>query len=229
MIHSVTYGEPMDEDDETLPLALSGDNSDLVAAAYKLYVNPVLDTIVDLTYGEGVWWRKCYHDDRLITKHDKYKLDGVDYTQKLPHPPNSIDHVWFDPPYVAKGGRETSGIREMDDAYGLHEAATDPETMMQNVFTGMVRAWHIVRPGGLLWVKSMDYVSSGKYVPATFSVQDFAFRMFRMQKVTIQDQLLLVRKAPGPQPTTNRDGSKRRQVHTHRVHSTLTLFRKGNA
>jgi hypothetical protein len=82
-------------------------------------------TICDPTYGRGQWWRLWQPDEgELVT----YNSDVVDF-RKLPEPEGRFDAVTFDPPYVCPGGRETTGIGEFFDRYGMRDAPKTPATL----------------------------------------------------------------------------------------------------
>lgn len=94
-----------------LPSVFVGTNADLMAAVAPYYLT---GSVLDVTYGEGKWWDRFKPRD--FSAHDKYKLDGVDFTA-LPESDNSFDTVCFDPPYVTSGGVTTR--EAFQHAYGI--------------------------------------------------------------------------------------------------------------
>lgn len=68
-----------------------GDNSALLASVAALYLT---GSVLDVTYGRGMWWRRF--TPATFGKHD-LALDGVDF-RSLPHEDGSWDSVCFDPP-----------------------------------------------------------------------------------------------------------------------------------
>lgn len=187
-------------------------NGALMAAVAQLWIKPD-DVVADVTYGEGLFWTR-YRPEHLIA-HDKYTLDGVDFC-RLPEETASVDVVVFDPPYVSKGGRDTSGIPEMDSRYGLQGAPRTPALLVDLIAKGMTEADRVLRPGGCLLVKTMDYVSSGRMVWGRRSVVTVATDLLGMEQV---DEFVH-HSGTGPQP------KGRRQVHSRRAHSFLVVFEK---
>jgi hypothetical protein len=184
---------------------------DLVALGYLSSSDRVLDT----TYGRGIWWQR-WRPDGLVTN-DRYR-DGADHRfdfRQLGFDDSTFDVVVFDPPYVAKGGRSTSGILDFDDRYGLTAAPRTSEEVQELVDAGLAECARVVRRQGLVLVKCMDYVSSGGLHDGTG----------RTTSAGIDAGLRLVDRlhhlgTPGPQP------QGRRQRHARRNHSTLLVFRK---
>lgn len=183
-------------------------NGHLLADVAKLYVQPA-DVVLDPTYGRGLWWSR-FRPCTLIA-HD-LALDGVDFTA-LPEPAGAIDVVAFDPPYVAMGGRMTSGLPDMTARYGMIDAPRTPHELRLLIEAGMAEAFRVLRRQGRLLVKCQDYISSGCFQAATHwthhDAEQIGFRVVdRFEHVTH------VR----PQPPG------RRQVHARRNLSTLLVF-----
>lgn len=191
-----------------------GRNGALLAAAAQLWIPPEA-VVLDATYGNGLFWSE-YRPPHLIA-HD-LRLNGVDF-RWLPNETGSIDVFVFDPPYTAKGGRETSSIDDMDERYGLSEAPATPELLDELIRGGMREGNRVLKPGGIFIVKTMDYVSGGKYHQGRHNVVTEAHRL----GMTQVDEFVHVR-GTGPQPKTNLDGTLRRQVHSRRTHGYLCVF-----
>lgn len=178
--------------------------------------------ILDTTYGSGVWW-KHWRPKRLVHP------PGLNYFA-LPFAPNTFDAVTFDPPYVATGGKETSGVPEFNERYGLHDAdAETPAELAVNIREGFDECLRVTRgrvrgtrtrqsyPGGLVIVKCMDYVSSGKQFLGTHDILTHALaRGCRME-----ERLLMINAKPSMQPH-----SADNQVHARNNYSTMFVFRK---
>lgn len=192
-------------------------NGHLIADVARLYLRPD-DLVLDPTWGRGKWWTR-YQPARLI-RHDLHTLDGVDF-RNLPEANGSFDVVAFDPPYVAMGGRTTSGLGQMMDAYGMRDAPATPQQLWKVIVDGLDEINRVLKPRGLLLMKCQDYVWSGRLQPVTY----WAIDMQAFYDCELVDRFEHVTK-PRPQPTTNRDGTPRRQVHARRNLSTLLVFRK---
>ncbi len=96
-----------------LPSVFQGTNADLMLAVAPLYLT---GSVLDVTYGEGKWWDRFTPDP--FTKHDLYKLDGVDF-RALPEDNDSVDTVCFDPPYIIADTATSVGVIEFRDRYGV--------------------------------------------------------------------------------------------------------------
>lgn len=207
-------------------------NAEMIADVMALYATPG-SIIVDVTFGKGKFWTlyepvakalRCGFSCGGITfvAHDKAldRGDGVCWDD-LPEADGSVDIVVMDPDYVARGGRETSTIPDMVDAYGMDHADKTPEGLWTSITPGIDEAWRVLKPGGLLMLKCMNYISS-----ATFqNVTDWAFKHFELVGFEMEDWAILVG-GTGPQPKTNPDGSERRQVHLRQNASHLLIVRK---
>lgn len=135
------------------PSVIAGDNSALIASVAPIYLT---GSVLDVTYGRGVWWRRftpapfAYHD---------LALDGVDF-RALPHEDRSWDAVCFDPPYVPRLG--TKAAVRLDDGryrqrYGLDVPRGHRETVAL-VLDGLAECARVARRYVL--VKCCDYVTS---------------------------------------------------------------------
>lgn len=158
------------------------DNAELVAAAFVLLADNGLwqpeGRVVDLTMGDGVWARGIPIDaeyegwSRLAVTSCPPRTPWADAVSSGGAPPlfdfrnaNAIESrsarvVLFDPPYSAKGGRETSGVKEMDVAYGNDDSPPTPDLLLGMNIGGLMEACRIATHAVLL--KSMDYVTGGE-------------------------------------------------------------------
>lgn len=168
--------------------------------------------LLDPTYGKGTFWKR-WRPDTLIA-HD-LKLDGVDFTQ-LPHDDEEFEQIVFDPPYVAKGGRKTSGIQTMDAAYGQDDCPPTPSSLQMLINSGMREMERVLCSDGILLVKCMPYISSGHYWPGDF----YTFEAALDNGLELVDKFIHARKSAGPQP------KGRRQLHARNNASTMFVFRK---
>lgn len=207
-------------------------NADMIEDVVRLgYIRPT-DSVIDMTWGRGIWWKKYTHPGPFTAMcnekgHQATPADNVTVLTNTDFretglPPDLFDAVIFDPPYVAKGGRETSTIPDFNGRYGLDDAPRTPLQLHNHNALGLAEAKHLCKPGGLILVKCMDYVSSGALQPASTWMYYEATTMLGLQ---LHDRLIHVG-SPGPQPKVNLDGTTRRQVHARSNHSTLWVFKK---
>lgn len=186
----------------------SHDNGPLLAAAAQLWIGPD-ELVMDVTYGRGNFWTD-YRPARLIT-HD-LALDGVDFRQ-LPEADGTVDVVVFDPPYIPQGGRTTSTVQEFMARYGLVDVPKTVVELKALIADGMKEGSRVLAPGGRLFVKCMDYVSSGRFVTGRHHVVETALGLGLKQV----DELVHY-SGLGPQPV------QPRQLHSRRAHSFLCVF-----
>lgn len=202
----------------------SRENGPLLATVAQLWMAPD-DLVLDATYGRGAFWT-LYRPARLIA-HD-LELDGVD-CRALPEGDGTVDVVVFDPPYIPQGGRETSTLASRGrhragdgntrasggflERYGLVDGPRSVAELDALFSGGMAEAHRVLRPGGRLLVKCMDYVNSGRYVQGRHKVVLGAGALgFRQVDEFVHYSGL------GPQPVVDE------QQHSRRAHSFLCVF-----
>lgn len=166
--------------------------------------------ILDPTYGKGNWWKLWW--PRALVKHDM-ALDGTDF-RKLPYADNTFDAITYDPPYVSVGGRKTTGMSTMYEAYGLIDAPSSPAELQVLINDGLTEMYRLVKKGGYVLVKNQDYVSSGKLWIGTHWTLSHALEL----GFTCQDRLEHMGKSR-PQP------SHARQLHARRNLSTMFVLK----
>jgi hypothetical protein len=157
-----------------VPSVFVGDNADLISAVAPLYLT---GSVVDLTYGEGAWWKRFQPDP--FVAHDKYKLDGVDFTD-LPEDDDTYDTACYDPPYVISG--TASSIRlgpDFQNRYGigldnlnLRNTSKGSSTFEAFIIAGLAEAIRVSR--GYVLVKCMEF-SQGSHVHPSLSFHDIPY------------------------------------------------------
>lgn len=137
-------------------------NAHLIEDVARLgYLKPT-DHVLDPTYGNGVWWKRWTPEALVVPP------EGTDFT-RLPYDPSTFDAVAFDPPYVATGGRSTTGMVDFAQRYGLTDAPRNPALLQRMIDVGLAECRRVVRwpqrrvtDGGVVLVKCQDYVSGGR-------------------------------------------------------------------
>jgi hypothetical protein len=153
-----------------------------------------------------------WQPDELVA-HDLHKLDGVDY-RHLPHPDCSFAQAVYDPPYIAMGGRDTTGLPGFLERYGLHGCPQTPAALQRHNDAGLAELRRVLEPRAMLVAKTADYVSGGKLWLGVHRTVEAAEALgFRLE-----DKLLHVGE-PRPQP----DG--RGHVHARGNCSTALVLR----
>jgi ParB family chromosome partitioning protein len=154
-----------------LPSVFVGANADLIAAVAPFYLT---GSVCDVTYGEGNWWQRFKPEP--FVAHDKFKLDGVDFTD-LPEADATFDAVTFDPPYIPQGGVDKSTRRDESflGRFGLVKSMSDAElwTMVEG---GLAESARVTKPGGYVLAKCMDFVNGGGLTLGHRMVLDIADR-----------------------------------------------------
>lgn len=188
---------------------VSGVNADLIAAVAPLYLT---GTVLDVTYGRGMWWRRWRPETLGI--HD-IALDGVDF-RDLPHPDSSWDTVCFDPPYVPRHGADR-GIPQRDvdfrARYGLTESRSSAE-LEALISAGLEECARVARRW--LLVKCCDYVNGRQLHLGHVRVLDLAARL----GLRVHD-LLILNSGSGPG-----GGQIVTPLRARRAHSYLVVLAK---
>lgn len=195
-------------------------NADLIAEVAELFV-PVRPFAIDLTYNTGKWWKKYRPfnlfendlDERYGSWHDDFRCTSW--------AAETFDLVAYDPPYQAQGGRKTSTIPSMNDAYGRDLSAKTPAANQQLINDGLTEAVRICAVDGIVLVKVMDYITSGKLWLGCHHTLTHALTLpVRVEAIYHHVG------GPGPQPRSNLDGTDRVQKHPRNNASMLYVLRK---
>ena len=181
-------------------------NAELIADCHLLGYLRDKDRVLDATYGRGVWWNQ-WRPAGLVGHMDNF--------MELPYPDGYFDAATFDPPYVSPGGRKTSTVDDFNDRYGLHRTPKSPAGLQAVINDGLLLVSSKVKPRGIVLVKCMDYVSSGKLWLGTHYTLTHAINSLNMEVVDRMEHI----GRPRPQP------EGRRQVHARRNLSTLFVLR----
>jgi hypothetical protein len=203
-------------------------NADLIASVAEAYM-PENALVVDMTFGRGVFWKKCTHrrmtlyasDLKIITV-DPALLDGslplriiprrADFRQ-LPYDAGFFDTVVLDPPYAHGLRTHMSGTRYTHaTTNGMSHAAI----MAELYLPGIIEAARVLKPGGQLWVKGKNEIESGKQCWAPCEIPALAATHGYF---TLWDEAILATRPPNP----NRWKGQR---HLRHAHSFLYVFNR---
>lgn len=202
-------------------------NFDIFPKILALHV-PIGSKVADVTYGNGVFWRKVPQGDYQLLPSD-LKM-GVD-CRNLPYDSGSIDCVVFDPPYMEGLLRENSnhlaGVgthNAFREAYqgGTHNEISHLPTpkwhgaVLDLYVKGGQEAHRVLRSGGILIVKCQDEVSANRqWLTHVEVINEYTSMGFYAK-----DLFVVMR--------TNKPSVSRikKQVHARKNHSYFLIFIK---
>jgi hypothetical protein len=189
-------------------------NAAMIADVHQLGYIKDGDFVLDPTYGKGAWWRVWGPEPEDLIRKDRAGDPEWDF-RDMHFLGETFDAVAFDPPYVSVGGRKSSGIHEMHEAYGMDGTPLSPGETQSDIDQGLAECFRVVKKGGIVLVKCQDYVSSGQLWPGTYLTLKNAYEV-GFQLVDRLEHL----SGPRPQPPG------RAQVHARRNYSTLFVLRR---
>ena len=147
MTEKITASEAM------ILTGMTGTNAELLPEAMKMYAKDG-DTVADVTYGRGVFWRKCD-----MTKYDFQPsdlMDGICF-KNLPYDDDSIDLLILDPPYMHGGATIKKSINKC-----YQNRNTSHESVVRLYAGGILEASRVLKKKGRIFVKCQDEIESGK-------------------------------------------------------------------
>jgi len=193
-----------------------GTNDEVFPFVLSLYVEPG-STVADVTFGNGVFWRKVPEDTYKVLATDLAK--GVD-CRRLPYEDKSIDCVVFDPPYMhTPGGTAHVNHQNYEGYYKNNQANSTKkyhDAVLDLYFSAAREAWRVLREGGSYIVKCQDEVCANQqrltHVELINELQQYGFRS--------EDLFVVVR--------NGRPGVSRilTQAHARKNHSYFVVFIK---
>jgi tRNA G10 N-methylase Trm11 len=196
--------------------ASAGTNDEVFPNVLSLYVPPG-SKIADVTFGQGVFWKKVEKDTYKV--HPSDIRNGID-CRALPYEPASFDCVVFDPPYMhTPGGTAHQNHQNFELYYVNNGASSDKkyhEAVLDLYFRGAKEAYRVLRSGGILIAKCQDEVCANKqrltHVEVINELTTMGF--------IVEDLFVVVRR--------NKPGVSRilKQVHARKNHSYFLVFRK---
>jgi len=133
--------------------SLVGNNSDLIARVSDMYLKHG-DTVADVTFGRGVFWKKT--DLSKINFLPTDLQEGIDFSN-LPYDDASIDTLILDPPYMHGGKTVKKSINKC-----YLNKNTSHESVVRSYALGILEASRVLKKHGAIWVKTQDEIESGK-------------------------------------------------------------------
>jgi hypothetical protein len=180
------------------------DNAELIADAAKL--GYIRGNVLDLSYGEGTFWKDHQPDSLTTNDIDPLKGDHHQDFRATLWPSRFFDTVIFDPPYKLGG---TPASPDMDARYGTSQAMTRNEVLCLLV-GGVAEGARL--SDDLLIVKAMDQVNGGRVRWQT----DVATEVARACEFRKIDVLIL--------PGGRKQPAGTKQQHARHEYSTLLIF-----
>lgn len=197
----------------------TGTNADLIAAVSQLYIKDD-DIVADVTYGQGVFWKKTDTSRFNLLASDigisDRSGDGsfrADF-RALPYGDHCIDVVVFDPPYVHNAGAK----RVIADKHYKNSETTEGlynSDIMELYRLGMTEAARVISTsGGQMWVKCKDEVEANVQRWSHITIYNIAMSL----GLCPRDLFVLM---PSASIAPNRWG---KQWHARKNHSFLWVF-----
>jgi DNA modification methylase len=196
--------------------AYVGTNDQIFPLILSLYVAKG-NTIADVTYGKGVFWRNVPKDTYRLLKTD-ISL-GID-CRNLPYEEASLDCIVFDPPYMHSPGGTAHVNHQNYEAYYRNNQANSQakyhEAVLDLYFTSAREAWRVLKHGGVYIVKCQDEVCANRQRLTHIEI----INELEKQGFVTEDLFIVVRSGkPGVSRLLN-------QVHARKAHSYFLVFIK---
>jgi len=179
----------------------------------RLYV-PEGSAIADLTWGRGNFWIGIDRSKYKLIRMDKYTPCDVkaDFGA-VPLANGSQDAVVFDPPYVTRMSfkartKDNPAGSNQKDAFGVNSTGPRNEKEIDDLYAaGTAEARRILKPGGILILKTMD-TQKWRHIA-----------LANLPGFKLDDLLIVVTKGKPP-------GKPYAQKHARKNHSYFMVFRK---
>lgn len=174
------------------------------------------EPVFDPTYHDGLWWLEHPENFTYRTR----RQDPMWDFRLMPFRNDQFAATTFDPPYSAKGGRDTSGVKDMDDRYGLVDVPGRPDDLLAMNIGGLAECCRVTT--FVILMKSMDFVTGGELHTHTRHLEDAAAAL----GWSVYDRLIHLPTGGRPQP------GGRAELRSRGRPSTLTIltphkYRKG--
>ncbi len=146
--------------DEIMSIDTWKSNGQLIADCHRLKYIHDLDTVLDCTYGHGVFWTEwkpkgyLFHGCDANPEKSPDSPEGVDF-RKMPFDDESFDVVVFDPPYKLNGRPDP----DVDERYGV-DVLSRWQDRWELIYEGLAECTRVARRRVLCKVQAQ--VCSGK-------------------------------------------------------------------
>lgn len=197
-------------------ISVASDNATAMHEIMLMYARPGM-TVVDPTYGRGVFWSKVDVSAYQVLATD---LAGTGHDfRSLPYLAGAAHIVVLDPPYRYKPPAGT--VKDtVDVCYRLSDSPDIGSTkaVHELYVAGMREAYRILKPYGFLLLKCQDTIEAGKQVWTHVYLMAAATEI----GFVVRDLMIVVN--PTPSPT-------RWSVHRHarKGHSYFLVLRRDGA
>jgi len=185
-----------------------GTNADLFPDILKLYAQEK-QTIADVTFGKGVFWKRVDVSKYNILKSDLQT--GIDL-RKLPYADESINMIVLDPPYAHSS--KTPIKRNIEKQYALNTISGRDE--IQRLYRdGIKEAKRVLKNNGILVFKCQDEIMSGRQWWNHIELMEYCFSLG-----FIGEDLFILIQNGHPAMRHNY------QLHARKNHSYFIIMRK---
>lgn len=127
-------------------------DAELLRHMLALYPRSTPQTVVDVTYGKGIFYKGSATLPIGLDMDRERAKDAVASYDCLPLKTGSVDVLIFDPPHLPKSG--TKGV--IKNLYNEFPTGADPLTGF------FLEASRVLKPEGVVFAKTCDYVNSGR-------------------------------------------------------------------
>lgn len=204
----------------TILTSIKGNNSVLFEQVFALYGKGKTN-LLDLTYGKGIFWKDITLPTHATLEKNDILLERgnthFDFRDLPGEWANKFDFVVFDPPYMHS--QKYGTVKKSISAVYRNEtlATSGMNSVRESYKLGMTNAYKTLQENGILVVKCMDSIESGKQKRLHIWVWQDAIDM------GFADEDLFVL-------TTNSTPTMRwqHQLHAHKNNSFLWVFRKNS-
>ena len=164
-------------------------NAEMLRDILTLYAKPG-DHILDMTYGNGAFWRGTDTKQYTLVTNDLHKKADHHFDfRRIGLPDESFNLIVLDPPYVhgsqtikkslgdAYGsrpngiGRIRGGELVLRTNWGTKRMPMNAAAITKLYKHGAAEAWRLLKPGGILVLKTQDEIESKKQVWRHFHLQ----------------------------------------------------------